>query len=84
MPYPYAAENHQYHNAMVLQKAGAALVVEEKDYQPQWLIGEVQRFVDSPERVASFSAAASRLATLDTAQRICQMIEERMAERKEG
>ncbi len=84
VPYPYAAENHQYHNAMVLQKAGAALVVEEKDYQPQWLIGEVQRFVDSPERVASFSAAASRLATLDTAQRICQMIEERMAERKEG
>ena len=76
VPYPYAAENHQYHNAMVLQNAGAALVVQEKDYRREWLISEVERFAESPDRVASFSAAASHLAVLDTASRICAMIEE--------
>ena len=44
VPYPYAAENHQYHNGMVLQNAGAALVVEEKDYKKEWLVGEVEKF----------------------------------------
>ncbi len=27
VPYPYAADNHQYHNAMVLQRHGAAQVI---------------------------------------------------------
>ena len=30
-PSPNVAENHQYYNAMELQKAGAAVVIEEKD-----------------------------------------------------
>lgn len=74
VPYPYAAENHQYHNGMVLQNAGAALVVEEKDYSKDWLIGEVQKFVDSPARVRSFSENASRLAVPDTCARIGESI----------
>lgn len=82
IPYPYAAENHQYHNAMVLQNAGAALVVTEKDYKKEWLIEEVERFADNPGRVASFSENASRLAVLDTAERICSMIEATLRERK--
>lgn len=84
VPYPYAAENHQYHNAMVLQKAGAALVVQEKDYKKEWLIEEVQRFAENPERVASFSENASRMAVMDTAQRICEMIEETLLQRRQG
>ena len=31
IPSPNVAENHQYYNAMELQKAGAAVVIEEKD-----------------------------------------------------
>ena len=31
IPSPNVAENHQYHNAMQLQKLGAAVVVEEKE-----------------------------------------------------
>ena len=70
VPYPYAAENHQYHNGMVLQNAGAALVVEEKDYKREWLIGEVEKFAASPERVRSFSENARKLAVTDTCARI--------------
>lgn len=80
VPYPYAAENHQYHNAMVLQNAGAALVVTEKEYKKDWLIDEVSRFASDPGRVASFSENASRLAVIGTAERICSMIEETLKE----
>ena len=31
IPSPYVAENHQYHNAMTLKRAGGAEVIEEKE-----------------------------------------------------
>lgn len=83
VPYPYAAENHQYHNAMVLQNAGAALVVTEKEYKKDWLIAEVERFAADPGRVASFSENASKMAVLDTAERICDMIDECLKEKRQ-
>ena len=84
VPYPYAAENHQYHNGMVLQNAGAALVVEEKDYQKEWLIGEVEKFVRDPERVKTFSENARKLAVTDTCARIGASIQRTMAARGKG
>ena len=84
VPYPYAAENHQYHNGMVLQNAGAALVVEEKDYQKEWLIGEVEKFVRDPGRVKTFSENARKLAVTDTCARIGASIQRTMAARGKG
>ena len=31
IPFPYAAENHQYYNAKTLEDAGAGMIIEEKD-----------------------------------------------------
>ena len=42
------AENHQYFNAMELQKAGAAVVIEEKDLTGEKLVGTVADLLDSP------------------------------------
>jgi UDP-N-acetylglucosamine--N-acetylmuramyl-(pentapeptide) pyrophosphoryl-undecaprenol N-acetylglucosamine transferase len=81
VPYPYAAENHQYHNGMVLQNAGAALVIEEKNYKKEWLITEVEKFAASPSRVKSFSENARKLAVLDTCERIGSSIEKTMSAR---
>ena len=41
IPSPNVAENHQYYNAMELQKAGAALVIEEKDLTGEGLVEAV-------------------------------------------
>ena len=38
VPYPYAAENHQEHNARAVEKAGAARVILNKDLTAQGLI----------------------------------------------
>ena len=31
IPYPYAAENHQEHNALAMQKAGAGIMILDKE-----------------------------------------------------
>ncbi|MCI6022437.1 MAG: undecaprenyldiphospho-muramoylpentapeptide beta-N-acetylglucosaminyltransferase [Oscillospiraceae bacterium] len=81
VPYPYAAENHQYHNGMVLQNAGAALVVQEKDYKKDWLISEVEKFASDPGRVKNFSENAKKLAVSDTCARIGASIKKTLDEK---
>ena len=31
IPYPHAAENHQYYNAKTIEDSGAGIIIEEKD-----------------------------------------------------
>lgn len=47
VPYPYAADNHQVHNAEVLVKAGAAEMIAEKDLTPSWLAEYLQACADN-------------------------------------
>ena len=72
IPSPYVAENHQYHNAMVLQKAGGAAVIEEKDLTGELLIKKVAALIADPGELARWGHASSRIAIIDAAQRICR------------
>lgn len=74
IPSPYVAENHQYHNAMVLVRHGAAVVIEEKDLTGKGLIAQVEDFVEHPEKLAELSAKAGSLAVVDTTQKIIETI----------
>lgn len=62
IPSPNVAENHQYYNALELQKAGAALVVEEKDLTGEKLIAMVEELLAQPGRLAQMGSNAQRLA----------------------
>lgn len=70
IPSPYVAENHQYHNAMVLAGRGAAVVIEQKDLTGERLIEEVERFLQEPGRTGRFGRRAAEGAVLDAAPRI--------------
>lgn len=70
IPSPNVAENHQYHNAMVLQNAGAAIVIEEKELTGPKLCSVVAELVAHPDRLEGFSHAARSLAITDAAERI--------------
>ncbi len=70
IPSPYVAENHQYHNAMVLVKNEAALIIEEKDYDKDEFIAQIEKLYNSPELIKAMAKNASKLAILDTAKRI--------------
>lgn len=74
IPYPYAAENHQYHNAKVLEDEGAAIVIEQKDLTSDKLISNVRRLVSNPGEIATMSQNAKKGAIADTADRIYSVI----------
>lgn len=75
IPSPIVAGNHQYHNAMVLGRAGAAKVIEQKDASPEKLIGEIEKLYNSPEKVTEMSEAAALLHMNDTNERILAVVE---------
>ena len=70
IPSPMVAENHQYHNGMVLQKAGAGIVIEEKDLGNDRLISEVKKLLNNPEKLEKFSKNSLKLYIKDTDERI--------------
>ena len=61
IPSPNVAENHQYYNALELQNAGAAVVIEEKDLTGETLIHTVQDLLAEPGRLTAMGAAARTL-----------------------
>ena len=48
IPYPYAAENHQYYNALTLQKANAGRIIKDEELSGQKLIDEINEFCNNP------------------------------------
>ena len=70
VPSPIVAGNHQYHNGMVLQRAGAAIVIEQKDLTSEWLIDTVKSLLDDRERLKALSENAAKLCITDTNDRI--------------
>jgi UDP-N-acetylglucosamine--N-acetylmuramyl-(pentapeptide) pyrophosphoryl-undecaprenol N-acetylglucosamine transferase len=70
VPSPIVAGNHQYHNGMVLQKAGAAIVIEQKNLTSQWLIDTVKGLLDDRKKLAALSENAAALYIKDTNDRI--------------
>lgn len=75
IPSPHVAENHQYHNAMVLQNHNAAIVIEEKNYSKKKLIEIVDDFYHNKDKLKEFSRNAAKLAILDTSERIYRSLE---------
>ena len=70
IPSPNVAENHQYYNAMELQKAGAAVVIEEKDLTGEKLISVVSGLLAEPGRLAEMGRSARSLSVDDSLDRI--------------
>lgn len=76
IPSPIVAGNHQYHNAMVLGKAGAAEVIEQKDASPERIISEIEKLYNDRDTVEVMSASAKGLHLEDTNQRILSVVKE--------
>lgn len=75
IPSPIVAGNHQYHNAMVLGKADASVVIEQKDVTPEKIITYLEDFYNNPDKLEVMSYNAGKLAITDTPQRILSVID---------
>lgn len=74
VPYPYAAENHQYYNAKTMSDRDAAILIEEKDFTGERLLSEVEKLLSKPERLKKMGANARAMAILDASQRITECV----------
>jgi UDP-N-acetylglucosamine--N-acetylmuramyl-(pentapeptide) pyrophosphoryl-undecaprenol N-acetylglucosamine transferase len=58
VPYPYAAGDHQRHNAEALVRAGAAASVLDAQATPERLASEIARLIADPAALAGMASAA--------------------------
>jgi UDP-N-acetylglucosamine--N-acetylmuramyl-(pentapeptide) pyrophosphoryl-undecaprenol N-acetylglucosamine transferase len=70
VPLPTAAANHQYHNAVALTEAGAAVMVTEDELGGGLLWSEVQALASDPARRQALAARARERGEPDAADRI--------------
>lgn len=74
VPYPHATGDHQLHNALAVERAGAGAVVENHDLTPQAIVDRTQPWLlDAAARRAA-SAAARTFGRRDAATRVARLI----------
>jgi len=76
VPLPTSTDDHQRKNADVVARAGAAVVVDERELNGGSLAAAITALVSDPERRRQMAAAARRLARPDAAQRIADRVEQ--------
>ena len=76
VPLPTSSDDHQRKNADVVAKAGAAVVIEERDLKTGALGDALAALLAEPNRRREMGRAASRLARPDAAARIADRVEE--------
>ena len=74
IPSPHVTDNPQEKNARVLEKRGAAVVVREKDCDGDSLYETARALLSDPDRLREMRLAARRLAVVDAAEQILQVI----------
>ena len=74
IPYPFATENHQFHNAKALADKGAAIVIEEKDLTSAKLMQQIDTLLESPGKLDSMGRAAKSMAVTDAQARIVEVL----------
>jgi len=72
VPYPFAAGDHQRHNALSLEKAGAGVCVPSTEATAERLAAEIDRLTADRSRLASMAESARSLGKPDAAGMIAK------------
>ena len=76
IPSPNVTNNHQEKNARVLEEAGGAVVILEKDCTPKEMYKVVSEMLADEDRRAEMSRRLHEMARMDSTERICDIVEE--------
>jgi len=75
VPFAAATNNHQELNARVMEKAGAAIVITEKELTPEKLASAISEIIGDRERVKRMGEAAKKTAAPEATKNIVDLIE---------
>jgi UDP-N-acetylglucosamine--N-acetylmuramyl-(pentapeptide) pyrophosphoryl-undecaprenol N-acetylglucosamine transferase len=73
VPFPLSADDHQRRNAEVLERAGAAVLVEETKLDEVWLADTISALLEDPARLRRMSDAARAMAHPKAAKDIAEL-----------
>jgi UDP-N-acetylglucosamine--N-acetylmuramyl-(pentapeptide) pyrophosphoryl-undecaprenol N-acetylglucosamine transferase len=74
IPFPAAADNHQYHNARAFEATGAVRLLEQKDAAPEKVAAILRELVENEATRASMRAALARWHAPRAAEQIAENI----------
>ncbi|NUP12576.1 MAG: undecaprenyldiphospho-muramoylpentapeptide beta-N-acetylglucosaminyltransferase [Polyangiaceae bacterium] len=72
VPFPFAADQHQLANARSLERAGAAVALEQSEATSERLANELMKLAADPDLRARMAMSAATLATPDAADTIAR------------
>ena len=70
VPYPHAADNHQFYNASFLADAGGAVIIADSDLNKDTLAAALDPLLADPAALSSMRRSLERVARRDAAKRI--------------
>jgi UDP-N-acetylglucosamine--N-acetylmuramyl-(pentapeptide) pyrophosphoryl-undecaprenol N-acetylglucosamine transferase len=76
VPFPYAADDHQYHNAKAMADAGAARLIRDADFDGTRLYREVSELASSPDLLQRMGKSARVFARPGAAERAADVLEQ--------
>jgi UDP-N-acetylglucosamine--N-acetylmuramyl-(pentapeptide) pyrophosphoryl-undecaprenol N-acetylglucosamine transferase len=74
VPLPHALDQDQFANAGVLEAAGGAIRIEQRDFTPQRLAADIVTLAGDPARLADMAVAAKSAGTIDAADRLADLV----------
>jgi UDP-N-acetylglucosamine--N-acetylmuramyl-(pentapeptide) pyrophosphoryl-undecaprenol N-acetylglucosamine transferase len=74
IPFPYAAEDHQFYNAKYFVDGGAARVFREKEISAEQLREVVLDLMRSPETLQNMKVQAKRLSVPDSTEQFASIV----------
>jgi UDP-N-acetylglucosamine--N-acetylmuramyl-(pentapeptide) pyrophosphoryl-undecaprenol N-acetylglucosamine transferase len=76
IPYPYAVDDHQTHNAAYLVEANAAILIRQEDLTAEYLRRLLNDYIEAGpgrSRLLNMAVAARRMARPDAAQHVATL-----------
>ena len=74
VPLPHALDQDQLANAGVLEAAGGAIRIEQRDFTPERLAAEIAALAGDPGRLVTMAQAAKSAGTIDAAERLADLV----------
>jgi UDP-N-acetylglucosamine--N-acetylmuramyl-(pentapeptide) pyrophosphoryl-undecaprenol N-acetylglucosamine transferase len=75
VPFPFAADDHQKHNALAMVRAGASVMIEDSEISGARLAGEIVRIASGPAQAAAMGVNARAMAHPGAARRAADLLE---------
>lgn len=75
IPLPYATENHQLYNAKVLENAGCAAIIEEKNLTISLLNNKIKEILNEDKKVSEMIDNFSKIEKIDVEKNIYEQIQ---------